>query len=380
MIKKSVAVVGLGAVGSMVLWSLAKRGADVVGFEMSTIGGDSAAYGGGTRQLRLASRDVHAHQHVKLITESLRLWRELEGDFGEQIYIPTGQLAIGPVDNPEIIAHLHNLDAEGIEHEVLTPAALHARFPQHRLADDEIGVYAVEAGVLRSNKGVVAAVNAAHKLGTRVHTNARVAAIEPTAKGVEIRVGDETSLFDHVVLTVGPWIAQLAPELAQAVIPRSIVCSWFEPRSGTSLAPDAFPPGFRRSKDGHSYTFLPAVDRTAAKFVFWIPTRPVVDDVDSWDEPVDMEAAAMSKALQATTHGIHPDPSESSSYSEGFTADRWPIVGPLLPDVTVLTGFSGNGFALAPAMGEIAADLALSGTTSRDIVDMAVGRPTLKFD
>lgn len=51
---RRIAVVGIGAIGSMTLWRLADRGADVTGFEAAAIGHDDAAYGGEVRGYHVA--------------------------------------------------------------------------------------------------------------------------------------------------------------------------------------------------------------------------------------------------------------------------------------------------------------------------------------
>jgi sarcosine oxidase len=54
---------------------------------------------------------------------------------------------------------------------------------------------------------------------------------------------------------------------------------------------------------------------------------------------------------------------------EGYTDSTRPLVGPLpgCDDSVLLAGFSGQGFKLSPAMGDIAADHALQGRTSQPI-------------
>ena len=54
---------------------------------------------------------------------------------------------------------------------------------------------------------------------------------------------------------------------------------------------------------------------------------------------------------------------------EGYTQDGHGIVGRLGGEerLTVVTGLSGHGFKLAPALGEIAADYALDGSSDNTI-------------
>jgi sarcosine oxidase len=66
---------------------------------------------------------------------------------------------------------------------------------------------------------------------------------------------------------------------------------------------------------------------------------------------------------------LNPDPTRLSVYMEGYTESSRPLVGPLpgAENVVLLAGFSGHGFKLSPAFGDIAADLALDGTSPRPI-------------
>lgn len=52
-----VGVIGLGAIGSMALWQLAKRGVDVTGFEQFGIGHDRSGVGGESRLFRVAYKE-----------------------------------------------------------------------------------------------------------------------------------------------------------------------------------------------------------------------------------------------------------------------------------------------------------------------------------
>jgi sarcosine oxidase len=64
---------------------------------------------------------------------------------------------------------------------------------------------------------------------------------------------------------------------------------------------------------------------------------------------------------------------------EGYTESSRPLIGPLpgADNVVLLAGFSGHGFKLSPAFGDIAADLALEGTSSQPVDFVStVGRTT----
>lgn len=96
------AVIGLGAIGSMALWRLADRGAEVHGYEASTPGHDAAAYGGRTRAYHVASYGQQASTHLDLIRQALPLWRELEIAAQATLVDHRGDLAVGAAAHADI--------------------------------------------------------------------------------------------------------------------------------------------------------------------------------------------------------------------------------------------------------------------------------------
>jgi sarcosine oxidase len=65
--------------------------------------------------------------------------------------------------------------------------------------------------------------------------------------------------------------------------------------------------------------------------------------------------------------GLHPEPVRVNAYFEGYTDDARPVLQKTSSRVTLALGFSGNGFKFAPALGEVAVDLALDEATAVDV-------------
>lgn len=365
----SIAVVGLGAIGSMALWQLAARGATVTGFDRFPAGHDSGAYGGHTRQFRLGTHDRHHRAHLPLAEHSLALWRSLEAHADDWLYRQTGQLGIGPAEDDDLQSLINNLEDSGLGYRLLDATDVMRRFPAHRLGVDEIGVLVEDAGVLASNRAVATAAARACALGAMVATDAVTAVATEDDTSATVQTAGATYRFDHVLLTTGPWAGELLPELGRYVTPRAIVSGWYRADSAPTVSPEQFPPGFRRSSTpAGGFTFLPAVDRRGAKIIHWLPVRPEVDDTASWEREVDLTLVSQARpAIAAALRGVDPDPADVAVYLEGFTPDRFPIIAGVSPSITALCGFSGMGFAVAPAMGEIAAQLALGETPDHDL-------------
>jgi sarcosine oxidase len=361
-----VAVVGVGAVGSMALWRLALRGVHVTGYEQHHPGHDDAAYGGRTRLVRVLSQRSRAN--VPLLLQAKALWEDLHADSGRTLLTSCGALTIGPREDDDVAAVIRCAEQVGLPFELLGPADMRSRFPQHGVEPDEIAIHDPSSGVVRSNVAVRAATAVATGLGATLRQGETVTAIRSDDTGaiVSTDAGDEH--YDHVVVTPGPWVGRLLPHLQGHVTPRGVVSAWFRPRDGFDGNPEAFPPGLRRFPDTSGFTFFPAIAADPIKVNLWIPRRPEIEDVSDWDptaDPAVIEAtsAAIAKALP----GVDPAPIATRAYPEGFTADRLPLVGRIDHGITVLTGFSGIGFAISPLMGDVAADLALLGGTATPI-------------
>jgi sarcosine oxidase len=71
-----------------------------------------------------------------------------------------------------------------------------------------------------------------------------------------------------------------------------------------------------------------------------------------------------------------PDPVRVALCADGYTPDDTGLLGtvPGMAGVVAAVGFSGHGFKMASALGAIAADLVLDGTTATDVSFMNPAR------
>jgi sarcosine oxidase len=257
----------------------------------------------------------------------------------------------------------------GLEHEILGPDELAARYPQHRLHDGEIGVLDVAGGMLRPELAVLAAAEQARALGARLHEHTPVRAIEPGDGVVTILTDDGRCRVRQVVVTAGPWTSALVPALGITVKP--IVLTWFAPSDLHAYRPERFP-AFIRDTDSVHLFGCPVMDGMSVKCGFadvWAPlSGPQALTRDLHDAALRPVADAVRRFLP----GLHPEPIRHNVYMDGYTPDRTAVVGELpdAPSVVVLAGFSGHGFKMAPVFGRIAAELALDGGTAFDVSRM----------
>ncbi|MFE0876384.1 N-methyl-L-tryptophan oxidase [Streptomyces smyrnaeus] len=371
-----VAIVGTGVIGAMAAWQLAARGAQVLAFDSYGRGHDRGASAGESRIFRTVYKE--GASYVPLLRRAQQLWRELETASGRSLLTLCGGLTIGAPDEPDLQAVRRCAEQAGLPHQVFDSTTAAQHFPQHRLDPGEIALHDPDAGVLRPEPSVQGALEAAERSGARLFTYRRVDDLTETAAGWRLSAGGTTYDVDHVVLTPGPWAGRLAPLAAVPVRARLITACWFAARDVAAHRPDRLPVAIRRHPEA-GFSCFPVLDGVAVKIVPHHLGWPDLDDPGDLPRSASPQfARAASAAVARLLPGLVPEPVRISTYAEGFTPDEHPVVGALpgTANATVLTGFSGHGFKLAPVFGQIAADLVLHGRTGHDIDGLAPDRFT----
>jgi sarcosine oxidase len=364
-----VAIVGLGAMGSMAAWRLASRGARVIGFDRYDPPHTMGSSHGQSRIIRSAYYEGPGY--VPLVREAFGLWRTLEAESGEAILTLTGALMIGPPESELVAGSLLSARKWGLQHAELSPADVHKRFPRYRLRDDEIAVYDIAAGFVRPEKAVAAALARARELGAEVHTRT---AVEHVQAGV-VRTEGRTWQAGHIIVCAGAWNATgLAPGLDMQLEVTRQCMVWFRPRTPALHTPEAAPV-FVHGTSGsaiHAYGF-PSVDGETVKIGVSSESAPQHPDrIDRAVNKADLDEAA--RYVKIALPDLDPTPVRSVVCLQENSPDRHFVVGPLSRGITILAGFSGHGFKFAPVIGDVAADLALEGRTQRPIEEFAPHR------
>jgi len=368
---KRVAVVGVGTMGSQAMWRLAARGADVTGYERFAPGHDRSAAGGETRIFR--SAQFEDTRYVPLIKHADRLWDELQHESGRELRRLTGCLLMGPAEHQQMRTALASIAEHGLDHEVLDAAHLAARFPQYRIEPGDVAVLDRRAGFIRPELTVFTAARRAEQLGARIHRYTTVREVVPVAGGVRVRTDEGVEDFDAAVVSVGPWVNELLPDLKWEVDIRRLINAWYLADGDWS----GEQPAFIRTAPTHCYG-LPSPDGISVKIGLSRALHRPVEDPNSLDRTVrPAELEVFRELIGRYLPGLAPDPVKLSVFMEGYTESSRPLVGPL-PDndaVVLMAGFSGHGFKLSPAYGDIAAELALDGRSELPIEFLStVGR------
>lgn len=369
-----VLVVGLGAMGSMALWRLARRGAGVVGFDRFEPPHSLGSSHGESRIIRTAYYEGPGY--VPLVREAFGLWRELEDESGASLLTMTGALMIGSASSDVVAGALASAKEHGLEHEVLDGVEVRRRFARHRLLDHEVALYEASAGFVRPEAAISAALGRARALGARIFTGHAVERVEPVLGGVEVRAAGKTWRGRQAIVCAGAWNGAGLVDGLDVTLEVTRQCMvWFRPRTPALHTPDRAPV-FVHDIGGSPALFgygFPSVDGETVKVGVAAQTAPQDPEaIDRVIHPADLEAGA--HYVQTALPDLDPTPVRAVVCLQENSPDRHFVVGAVAPGITVLAGFSGHGFKFAPVIGDIAADLALQGTTSRAIAPFSPQR------
>ena len=353
------AVIGLGSIGSMALWQASRLSGSVVGFEAHTPAHGRSAVGGDTRLFRMIYRGSPAHYPI--LERSRDLWAELEAETGQDILTRCGGLSIGTTDGPYLRSVLETAQTNGAAHQLLSREEMAERYPQHNLRTDDSAVFDPNAGVLRTDRAVTAAIAAAQANGATVLNNTPVTGIRDTNDGVVVTSGDSTWTFENVIVASGGWSRRLMPDYLKAhTETRRVFLSWFVARDAAQFTPEKFPT-FSRMYEDRSMYGAPAVDGVTVKATL-DGRGTVTTDPDGF--PRELSTAEIADTLETVSEflpGLVPSIVRSDAFPDLYTEDRNPLLGWLGESSRIYcaTGFSGGGFKNATGFGHIAAYEAL---------------------
>jgi sarcosine oxidase len=366
-----VAVVGLGAMGAATLHDLARRGRRTIGLERFEPGHDRGSSHGESRLIRLAYFEDPAY--VPLVRLAYRNWRALEAATGARLLTVTGMLEAGRAGSPIVQGSLRSAREHGLAHEQLTAAQIAARFPAFALPADWEGLFQPDGGVLQPEAAVRLYVRTAQALGAVVRTNTRVLGVAPTAAGgVRLDLGGgETIEAGSVVVAAGPWIGELAPALAPHLRLTRQVLAWFQPSAPALTGPKRFPGFLLETPDDVIYGFpdflgtgvKAASHNASGELAAADDARApaAAADIDRILRPLQRFIPAAAGPVIRTDTCVY-----TRTVHEG---DEHFILGPHTqwPQIVLASPCSGHGFKFASIIGEILADLALTGTTDKPI-------------
>ncbi len=357
-------VLGLGVMGGAALHRLALTGARVRGIDRFEPPHALGSSHGGTRVTRKSY--FEGARYVPLLHRSWTLFREMEQQRKETLLVRTGGLYFGPPAHAGVGGALKAASEHGLAHERLDASAIRRRFPMFAPADDDEGLFEDEAGVLLAEKCVRAQLALAVEAGAEIRTGERASQVELGEHGVRITTDRGVHEAERLVLATGAWMPDgLVPVPMRLVIERQVQL-YFAARTPALFTPERMPV-FLRFGDGDAFYGLPELELPGVKVSgHHGGTQTTADAIDRTPrEDDEKRVRAFVRRHLPEADGPLID-ARVCMYANTKDEDFMVGVHPSHPRVVLMGGFSGHGFKLAPAMGELVSDLVTKGTTALD--------------
>lgn len=344
----------------------------MIAFERFRPGHANGSSHGDTRIIRTAY--FESPEYVPLIQRAWQLWRRLEEETGAELLTETGGLMIGPPDGWLVPGVLASAREHSLPHELMDAREMGRRYPQHLLAAGDVAVLESGAGYLRPELSVNAAVARAAALGARLMTDTEVTAVLAIGSGVVVESSGGRFECERALIAAGAWTPKLLPHLRLPLTIERQVMAWLPIDDPSAFAPERFPV-FGHEVTGHGLRYgVPSTDERTIKLGIHHDGPAVdADNVDRQVGEPDLEPLrTFAKTLLRGVGGRVVD--ASVCMYTNAPDDRFIAVSPPeLPGVTILSACSGHGFKFAPVMGELMADLLLTGAAPPEIIRTRLG-------
>jgi sarcosine oxidase len=360
-----VIVVGLGAMGSASLYTLAHAPSRrVLGIDRFAPPHSLGSSHGRTRIIREAYFEHPAY--VPIVRRAFDLWREMEKRCGKPLYTKTRGITLGPENGTLVRGARESAETFQVPHRVLSAAGVRQHFPGLQPLDDMVGVVEDRAGVLFPEECIATMIAGAERAGADVRRDEVVTGWEAASDGVRVMTASGEYRATQLVISGGAWMRALVPDLAPVLKVVRQPIHWFVPASHAEEFSAAHCPVtlWEYAPNRVFYTLPDFGDGVKAAVHYeGQPVDP--DHVDRRTSAAE-DAQVTDLLRRFMPHATGPV-RESQVCLYTNTPDLHFIIDvhPEHPsNVVVVSACSGHGFKFASAIGEIVRDL-LDGTKPR---------------
>jgi sarcosine oxidase, subunit beta len=361
-----VVIVGGGVIGVSIAFHLAEAGVtDVLLLEAHALGSGSTCKAAGGVRAQFSDR-----VNIELGVRSLAAFR----DFGSR---PGGQIDLREVgylflldDAATVTAFEQNIALQnelGVPSRLISPAEAAELSPLISTAGLLAAAYSSSDGHCTPESVVLGYATAAQALGARLVTNTAVTGIEMTGDTFRVHAGQHSVRTETVICAAGAWSAEVGnwvgAQLPVTPLRRQIVVT--EPIEGLPLELPMtidFSTSLYFHREGQG--LLVGMSDPEEKPGFRLNRS------DDWLPR--LSSAMTRRAPRLADYGI------ASGWAGLYevTPDHNGLIGETAPAGRFLyaTGFSGHGFLMAPAVGEVVRDLYLGRRPAVDVTPLDTGR------
>lgn len=357
--------------GSASAYHLSASGRRVLGLDCFKPPHNLGSSHGLTRVIREAYFEHPSY--VPLVQRAYELWADLEQKSCRKLLLQTGGLMIGPPDGALVAGARRSAEQHKLQHQVLSAAELHHRFPAFRVEENVVAIAEPRAGILFAETAVQTHLELAAANGATVHFDEPVLNWQPRGSGVEVLTATDRYFADRLIISAGPWAASLLADLhLPLTIERQVLC-WFEPQS----QPELFRPGhfpiylFQFASRGFFYGFPDLGDGLKVAIHHGGQAGPIENVRREVDET---DIHAVRQLLQQFLPHADGPLNSATVCLYTNTPDEHFILGPhpVHSQVIIVSPCSGHGFKFSAVIGELVAGM-VAGTLSP--FDLSLFRP-----
>ena len=219
-----VVVVGGGAVGANILYSLTRRGwTDVVLLERNELTSGSTWHAAGLMPLY-----THHFTHGRIVLKSIEIYEGLEAETGQAVgWHKCGSLRLASDHDrlDEYLAHASAAATQGVEARIVSPREVKELWPLIENGERIIGgLYHPQDGHIAPADVTQALAKGARDRGAKIYRNTEAVAFEQTPGGEwKVRTRDGDITCQHLVIATGFYAQRTARMLGIAVPAISII-------------------------------------------------------------------------------------------------------------------------------------------------------------
>jgi monomeric sarcosine oxidase len=307
--------------------------------------------------------------YTKMAVESLRLWKEIEKETGQELFIPTGLLMLEGEDNDANKfneSSFKTLTRLGLGAETYEGQALKKRFPQFQA---NRGILDPHGGVLLASKCLETLSSRSTARGVRMLKRQVTAIRDRSGHEIETANG-ETFRAKKLVVTVGSWSNTFLRNRLTRIGPTRQQLLYLKPSGSIEkFRPNSCPVFFTDYHYG-----LPAAGIDAVK----ISNKELADPVNPETANRSVDQKQIEECRTACRRFV-PDLSDGEvirtkvclydmTKNSDFVIDK----DPEDPEIVYGYGFSGHGFKFAPLIGKLLAEMVLDCDPSFDLSRFSV--------
>ncbi len=358
-------VLGLGAMGSSTVYHLAQKKKKILGLERFSC---AHALGSSHGETRLIRKAYFEHpDYVPLLERSYELWFELEKRSSQKLLHQTGLVIFGDPQKSDVLKGVQkSAHKYGIPMEEWGSSDFSKKFSMAKVPPHFRGLFEPSGGYLEVENCVRAHCKEAARIGAELHFEEQIISWNRVGNGFEVRTHRGVYWSEKLVLTLGPWTADLLPTLQQDLKVHRAPLFWFDSQGllqkekGVPCFAFDLPEGFF-----YGFTEITGQFKIALHKPLGFVARPEAESREVLVE----EAEPVKQFVSRYFPTFSSSPQKSALCFYTLSPDSHFILDEHSqePGVYFGAGFSGHGFKFSSLIGEVLADWVVEGRTQNPV-------------